>query len=76
MQEDFAALGPKDLLHPLLTTLGTFEVSGPCSRHSGSQQQDTKESLNQRGTYQKNPRAHTMAAKITSRHNDGDPPEL
>ena len=25
------------LLHPLLTTLGTFEVSGPCSRHPGSQ---------------------------------------
>ena len=25
------------LLHSLLTTLGTFEVSGPCSRTSGSQ---------------------------------------
>ena len=37
MQEDFGALGPKDLLHPLLTTWGTFEVSGPCSRTSGSQ---------------------------------------
>ena len=24
MQEDFGALGPKDLLHPLLTTFGTF----------------------------------------------------
>ena len=31
------SLGPKGLLPPLLTTLGTFEVSGPCSRHSGSQ---------------------------------------
>ena len=31
------SLGPKDLLHPLLTTFGTFEVSDPCSRHSGSQ---------------------------------------
>ena len=28
----FGTLGLKDLLHPLLTTLGTFEVSGPCSR--------------------------------------------
>ena len=37
VQEDFGALGPKDLLHPLTTTLGTFEVSGPCSRHPGSQ---------------------------------------
>ena len=37
VQEDFGALGPKDLFHPLLTTLGIFEVSGPCSRHSGSQ---------------------------------------
>ena len=37
VQEDFCTLGPKDLLHPLLTTLGTFEVSGRCSRHSGSQ---------------------------------------
>ena len=27
----------KHLLHPLLTTLGTFGVSDPCSRHSGSQ---------------------------------------
>ena len=34
---DLCSLGPKHLLHPLLTTLGTFEVSGPCSRHSGSQ---------------------------------------
>ena len=34
--EDFGALGPKDLLHAFLTTLGTFEVSGPCSKHSGS----------------------------------------
>ena len=37
VQEDFGALGPKHLLHPLLSTLGTFEVSGPCSKHSGSQ---------------------------------------
>ena len=29
------SLSPKDLLHPLLTTLVTFEVSDPCSRHSG-----------------------------------------
>ena len=34
---DLCPLGPRHLLHPLLTTLGTFEVSGPCSRHSGSQ---------------------------------------
>ena len=27
----------KHLLRPHLTTLGTFEVSDPCSRHSGSQ---------------------------------------
>ena len=27
----------KHLLHPLLTTLGNFEISGPCSRHLGSQ---------------------------------------
>ena len=33
---DLCSLGPKHLLHPLLTILGTFEVSGPCSRHSGS----------------------------------------
>ena len=36
MQEAFGTLGPRDLLHPLLTTLGTFEVSGPCSRTFGS----------------------------------------
>ena len=35
--ETFAQRGPKHLLHPLLSTLGTFEVSGPCSRHPGSQ---------------------------------------
>ena len=29
VQGDLGALGPKDLLHPLLTTWGTFEVSGP-----------------------------------------------
>ena len=34
---DLCSLGPKHLLHPLLTTLGTFQVSGPCSRHSGPQ---------------------------------------
>ena len=34
---DLCSLGPKHLLHPLLTTLSTLEVSGPCSRHSGSQ---------------------------------------
>ena len=28
---------PKHLLHPLLTTLGNVEVSGLCSRYSGSQ---------------------------------------
>ena len=37
VQEAFRTLGPKDLLHPLLTTLGAFEVSGPCSRTFGSQ---------------------------------------
>ena len=42
VQEDFGAMGPKDLLHPLLTTLGTFEVSGPCGRHSGSQPEGLK----------------------------------
>ena len=36
---DLCSLGPKHLLHPLLTTLGTFEVSGPCSRTFGSQPQ-------------------------------------
>ena len=41
MQEDFGAIGPKHLLHPLLTTLGIFEGSGPCSRHSGSQDQNS-----------------------------------
>ena len=35
--------GPKHLLHPLLTTLGTFEVSGPCSRTFGSQDKTHKE---------------------------------
>ena len=34
---DLWSLGPKQLLRPLLTTLGTFEASGPCGRHSGSQ---------------------------------------
>ena len=34
--------GPEDLLHPLLTTLGTLEVLGPCSRHPGSQPQSEK----------------------------------
>ena len=32
-----APLAQKTFLHPLLTTLGTFEVSGPCSRTFGSQ---------------------------------------
>ena len=40
VQEAFGALGPEDLLHPLLTTLGTFEVSSPCSRTFGSQEGD------------------------------------
>ena len=39
MQEAFGALGPKDLLHPLLTTFGNFEVSGRCSRTFESQRQ-------------------------------------
>ena len=30
----FSPHAPKHLLHPLLTTLGTFEVPDPCSRHS------------------------------------------
>ena len=38
--EDFGALGPKDLLHPPPTTLSTFEVLGPCSRHLGTQLQN------------------------------------
>ena len=29
VQEDFGTLGPKHLLHPLLTTFGKFPVSGP-----------------------------------------------
>ena len=37
VQEALGALDPKGLLHPLLTTLGTFEVSGACSRTFGSQ---------------------------------------
>ena len=37
VQEDFGALGPKDLLLPLPTTWGTFEVLGPCSRTFESQ---------------------------------------
>ena len=37
VQVGFGALGPKDLLHSLLNSLATFEVSGPCSRHTGSQ---------------------------------------
>ena len=35
VQEDFGALGPKDLLHPLLTTLGTFEVRAPVAGTRG-----------------------------------------
>ena len=33
---------PKHLLHPLLTTLGNYEASGLCSRHSRSQLQSRK----------------------------------
>ena len=33
----FSRQRKKNLLHLLLTTLGNFEVSGLCSRHSGSQ---------------------------------------
>ena len=36
-QQAFAPHAQKQLLHPLLTTLSSFEVSDPCSRHSGSQ---------------------------------------
>ena len=39
VQQPFGLHAPKHLLHPLLSTLGTFEVSNPCSCswHSGSQ---------------------------------------
>ena len=33
VQQAFGPHAPKQLLHPLLTTLGTFEVSDPCSKH-------------------------------------------
>ena len=33
--DPFSSLS-EHLLHPLLTTLGNFEASGPCSRHLGS----------------------------------------
>ena len=36
-QQGFGPNTPKHLLHPLLTTLGNFEVSGLCSRHLWSQ---------------------------------------
>ena len=35
LQEAFGALGPKDLLHPLLTTFGIFLFSGPLPEHLG-----------------------------------------
>ena len=37
LSQDLFSSWSKHLLHPLLTTLGTLEVSDPCSRHSGSQ---------------------------------------
>ena len=37
VQQAFGPHTPKHLLHPLLRTLGNFEVSGPYSRHSGTQ---------------------------------------
>ena len=37
MQQAFGPHAPKHLLHPLLTSVGTFEVPDPCSRHSWSQ---------------------------------------
>ena len=37
VQETLSPAGQKDLLRPLLTTLGNFEVSGLWSRHSGPQ---------------------------------------
>ena len=37
VQQAFGPHAPKHLLHPLLTTLCTFEVADRCSRHSGSQ---------------------------------------
>ena len=37
VQQAFGPHAPTHLLHPVLATLGNFEVSDLCSRHSGSQ---------------------------------------
>ena len=37
MQQAFGPHTPNHLLHPLLKTLGNFDVSSPCTRQSGSQ---------------------------------------
>ena len=46
VQEAFGTLAPKDLLHPLLTTFGNFEVSGRCSRTFGLQLWHSKNNPN------------------------------
>ena len=54
--------GAKDVQTLLLTTLGAFEVSGPCNRHSGSQAEGSTLLLSQgiahkSGSFQKHARA-------------------
>ena len=46
VQQGFGPHAPKHLMHPLLTTLGTLEVSDPCSRHSETQAWAPKGSQN------------------------------
>ena len=44
VQEDFGALGPKDLLHPLLISWGTFEVRAPVPEPLGRNPKNLKKS--------------------------------
>ena len=52
---DLCTLAPKHLWHPFRTTLGTFEVSGPCSRHSGSQESKNSQNPQKKKTLHRFP---------------------
>ena len=69
VQQAFGPHTPKHMLHPLLTTLGNFEVSGPCSRHLGSQIRAnlpvSQKCFHRNVSLQKPP----MKAAVTLKHN-------
>ena len=54
----FGSKRTKHLLHPLLTTLGTFEVSGPCSRTGHKNKQEILEKGREMG------KSHVVFSRI------------